>query len=259
MLNTEQLITEVSPNDEMYLVDPEWYFQLGTAALESIDLAMRATGRTGFWRILDMPSGHGRVLRALKAAFPDAHLSACDIDEDAVAFCARVFGATPIVSREDPAEIELDGPYDLIWCGSLLTHVDAERWPRFLELFREHLSDYGLLLFSAHGRFAAELVRRGKTYGLPAGSPEALLNGFVRKGFGYAEYAQELKRRIDVPTYGVSLSAPGWVFGQVERQPGLLVVSYAERAWGDHDVVACMREPLPGLGAERALPDAAVP
>ncbi len=81
-----------------------------------------------------MPSGHGRVLRALKAAFPGAHLTACGHRRDGVEFCARVLGATPIVSRENPAEIELEGPYDLIWCGSLLTHMDAARWPGFLDL-----------------------------------------------------------------------------------------------------------------------------
>ncbi len=248
------MIREVSPNDEMYLVDPEWYFHLGAKALEHIRRAMEAAERTGFNRILDIPSGHGRVLRALKAGFPNAHLTACDIDEDGVEFCARVLGATPIVSRADPAEIELDGPYDLIWCGSLLTHMNAARWPEFLDLFRSQLSDFGLLAFSTHGRFAAELVKRGKTFGLPDGSGEALLHGFAAEGFAYAEYPQATKQRIALPTYGVSLASPGWVFERIGEQPGLVVVSYAERAWGVQDVVACMSEPLPGLGAERAWP-----
>ena len=46
--------------------------------------------------MLDFACGHGRVMRTLKAAFPDALLTACDIDRDGVDFCARTFGAAPV-------------------------------------------------------------------------------------------------------------------------------------------------------------------
>ena len=259
VFDSRDVITEVSPNDAMYRGDPEWYFQLGASAVENIGLGMLATRHTGFLRILDMASGHGRVLRALKAAFPGAHLTACDIDEDGVDFCARVLGATPVVSREDPVEIDLDGPYDLIWCGSLLTHFDADRWPGFLSLFASQLSDFGLLVFTTHGRFIAEQAIRGRTFGLAEYAVGALLSAYRRKGFGFAAYEGELADRVGTSgSYGISLSSPGWVFEQVQGEPGMLVVSYAERSWGGHDVVICMREPAPGLGAERVMPDPAL-
>jgi trans-aconitate methyltransferase len=246
------VISEISPRDEMHRADSDYYFNVGQRALHNIGLAMLATHRTGLWNILDLPSGHGRVLRTLKAAFPTARLTACDIDTEAVEFCAKVFGATPVVSKEDPEGIDLQGPFDLIWCGSLLTHVSADRWPRFLGLFESKLAEYGLLLFSVHGRFSAELARLGKlNYGLQEADLEALLRDFDRDGFGYVEYGDSLKERIDIPTYGVSMSSPSRVFEQVQAHPLLRVVSYAERAWCGHDVVACLREPLPGLGAEQ--------
>jgi trans-aconitate methyltransferase len=254
------VITEVSPNDEMYQDDPDWYFQLGEVALHNIGLGMLATRRVSFWRILDLPSGHGRVLRTLKAAFPHAQLTACDIDSDGVEFCARVLGATPIVSRDDPAEIELNGPFDLIWCGSLLTHLDADRWPGFLGLFERNLAEYGLLVFSTHGRFAAEMARLGKyNFGLHDAPLSSLMEGYERDGFGYAEYVDDLKDRLDIPTYGVSLTSPQAVFDQVAQHPLLRVISYAERAWGGHDVVTCLREPIEGLGAVQVEREAKPP
>src|SRR5436309_14349941 len=113
----------------MWRSDSKYYFEYGETAVRLIRLAMDATGtgQVPTHNVLDFPSGHGRVLRTLKAAFPRARLTACDIDHDAVDFCAETFGAEPIYSDEDPRAIELPGQYDLIWCGSLFTHLDAPR------------------------------------------------------------------------------------------------------------------------------------
>jgi SAM-dependent methyltransferase len=99
--------------------------------------------------ILDLPSGHGRVLRYFRAAFPDALIAACDVDTDAVDFCARSFAAKPIYSTIDIEAIPLEGTYDLIWCGSLFTHIHADQWHALLQLFSAHLSDSGLLTRSS--------------------------------------------------------------------------------------------------------------
>jgi SAM-dependent methyltransferase len=249
---TSEVISEISPDDEMHRTDADYYFHFGEAALYCVGLAMLATRRTNFSSILDLPCGHGRVLRKLKAAFPNAKLTACDIDKDGVEFCARVFSAAPVHSKENPDEIELDDSFDLIWCGSLLTHLNGDRWPDFLSFFESRLTDRGLLLFTVHGRFAAELMRRRKhTYGLETDQQDAVLRGLERDGFGFVEYEQSLKDRLSIGTYGISMSAPGWVFDRLQARPHLRVVRYAERAWGGQDVVACIKQPLPGVGAER--------
>ena len=41
------------------------------------------------------------------------------------------------------------GHYDLIWCGSLFTHIHADQWRALLQLFSAHLSDSGLLTRSS--------------------------------------------------------------------------------------------------------------
>src|SRR6185436_1772186 len=121
----EGVIEEVSPRDTMFR-DRQRYLNSGRRGLECIRLGMMAAGQTEVQSALDLPSGHGRVLRWIKAEFPAARLGACDIDRDGVDFCAATFGASPVYGREDPAEVEIDDPYDLIWSGSLFTHLPPE-------------------------------------------------------------------------------------------------------------------------------------
>src|SRR5438874_12247978 len=64
--------SDISSNDLMYNTDPRYYFFWGQQAMKSVRLAMLVAGKTAVRKILDLPCGHGRVLRTLKAAFPDA-------------------------------------------------------------------------------------------------------------------------------------------------------------------------------------------
>src|SRR5204863_8296827 len=74
---------------------PDAYFATSQWALQPIRLALLAARRDRVGRILDLPCGYGRVMRAIRAEFPEAHITACDIDPHAVDFCAETFGATP--------------------------------------------------------------------------------------------------------------------------------------------------------------------
>ena len=95
-----------------------------------------------------MPCGHGRVLRTLRAAYPQAEIVACDIDTDGVDFCAKTFDAIPVYSKENPEEIDLRRKFDLIWVGSLFTHIRDERWPEFLSFFSRVLAPGCVLIFT---------------------------------------------------------------------------------------------------------------
>jgi SAM-dependent methyltransferase len=234
------VIRDVSPHDVMYQTDPVYYFRHGDSALHCIRTALTAVERRGVERILDLPSGHGRVLRTLRAAFPDARITACDISTDAVDFCAGTFGAVPVYSNADPGRIELEGDFDLIWCGSLLTHVDAQLWDGFLDLFESRLAPEGVLVFTTHGRRIAHLLRVGaKEFpGLGPQRSERMLELFDRSGFGYQE-------RMDGTGYGISLASPSWVCARLETKPSWRVVLYQEMGWSHtQDVVACYRKPV---------------
>jgi SAM-dependent methyltransferase len=115
-----EIVRAVSPRDDMFEGSFENYLEKGRDALRLISLAALAMPKTGFQRILDLPCGYGRVLRVLRAAFPRAEITACDIDAAGVDYCAETFGVTPVYSDPDPSRVDLGGPFDLIWCGSLL-------------------------------------------------------------------------------------------------------------------------------------------
>jgi SAM-dependent methyltransferase len=231
------VIQKISPHDQMYEGNLEKYLGVGRSALWCIRLALLAAGKHGVERILDLPCGHGRVLRYLKAAYPDAQLTACDLDRDAVDFCARVFGAEAVYACPRVNEIRFRRTFDLIWCGSLLTHLPLDGWSAFLELAQACLEPGGLLVFTTHGRLVYRHLSEGVwSYQLTPEAATALTDGYRQTGFGYEDYAHS-------PGYGVSLSSPWWVVNLIESIPDLRLIGYWERGWDDHqDVVTCLRE-----------------
>ncbi len=90
------LVTEVSPDDGMWRISPDAYFEIGASALSGIEEVLDRSGVEQVDSILVLPCGHGRVLRWLTARFPDAAITACDINRSAVDFCVRTFGAEPV-------------------------------------------------------------------------------------------------------------------------------------------------------------------
>ena len=223
------------------------YFYGGASALKQIILAMLATGKQSFQSILDMPCGHGRVLRFLKARFPNASLAACDLDRDAVDFCADTFGAEAIYSHKDVRDVVIEKKFDLIWCGSLLTHLNQEAWPVFLDFFADHLEEGGLLIFTTHGRFSVKKLREQEIdhslklreqeidYSLNSQRIPDLFRQYLSTGFGYLDYEHS-------SDYGISICSPTWVVSLIEPHPHLKIVSLTEMGWDNHqDVIACTR------------------
>ena len=207
----------------------DWYYGVGLRAIDHIKATMRAVGKTEPQRILDLPCGHGRVLRFLKEAFSAAALTACDIDRDGVDFCAAEFGATPVYSVENPADIEIEGEFDLIYCGSL--HVDRDRWIGFLDLFERLLAPGGILVVTTHGRFMAQSMEAEP----PVPDTPSFLSEYRRTGFAYRNY-------VDQEGYGVSLSSPAWVCALLERWPTLELAMLQERGISQ-DVYGCFKRP----------------
>ncbi|MGE0724544.1 MAG: trans-aconitate 2-methyltransferase, partial [Alphaproteobacteria bacterium] len=218
----KRLDTTVSPDDQMVLRfddatmarigEASWqdqYFRVGEAGLRAVVRAMLLAEKTSLGSILDLPCGHGRVLRMLRAAFPQARIVACDLDRGGVEFCARTFGAVPVVSAADPRAIPVEGDFDLIWCGSLLTHFDARRYRAFVDWFIDRLAPEGLLVFTNHGRWSLDYHR---TYPYIAEDRfQRIAADVAASGFGYADYP-------DQSGYGISIARPSWVAGLVEAR-----------------------------------------
>jgi len=225
------VITEISPLDEMFDLDLESYLAKGEEALRLISLAAQAAPRDGFARILDLPCGYGRVLRHLRVAYPKADITACDIQREGVDFCAEKLGARPVYRADD-----LEGEFDLIWCGSLLTHLPLESWRGWLDLFEAHLAPYGVLVFTVQGRRVFYLLDKGvEDHGV---DPKRLLADYAAQGSGYENYPGQ-------DGYGFSLTSPSYVCSLIEDRPGLRLLLYREMAWNHfQDAVACLAAPI---------------
>lgn len=190
----------IHPGDGMYAISsPEEYLSAGLSAVRCIDYVLaRSAGHNNVRSVLDFPSGYGRVLRFLKARFPLADITSADIDPTAVDFCRRAFSVNSIVSSRDFGGISMSNKFDLIWCGSLVTHIDENRAARLLRLFHDHLSPRGLCIFTTHGNRATEFMQ---TYGLTETAQQQVLSQFREKGYGYADYPGQ-------QGYGVSAVSP---------------------------------------------------
>ncbi len=225
----------IDHRDGMYMHDhPAHYFYVAYSALACIQSVRSAQPGEKCTSILDLPCGHGRVLRALTAAFPDANFTACDLDEHGVDFCARTFGATGVYSNIDPTKINIQAEFDLIWVGSLFTHLSGDRWSSFLDLFNGILSTDGLLFFTTHGDFVVERLERFPTfYGLDPEQIRAIKRQYTQGGFGYAGYRKN-------PKYGISLSGTEWV-KQLLKVSSLNLVAFLPTAWDNHQDVWAVR------------------
>jgi SAM-dependent methyltransferase len=231
-------IQRISEKDDMFAGNADHYFDVGRSAMWNVIAALNVARCGVPRRILDFASGYGRVLRYLRAKFPEAETVACDVDADRVEFCVQEFGATGIVSNPEPDAVPLDGTFDLIWCGSLMTHLDSHRWMQFLRMFQEHLSPGGIMLFTTHGRRCAGWLESGRAnYGLPSVEIPGLLAEYHTVGFGYRNYES-------FSDYGVSLSAPSWVAKRVTDCRQVRLGYFLEFGWDEHqDVIGCIKLP----------------
>ncbi|PZS15351.1 MAG: hypothetical protein DLM57_12950 [Pseudonocardiales bacterium] len=236
----------ISPDEAMSHGDVAGYLAVGESALKAIRLALLAARAPLPAHVLDFGCGHGRVMRWLRAAFPDARLTGADIRSDGVDFCARTFAATGVYSSLTPGAELFGERYDLIWVGSLFTHLDQPRWWEFLDLLHELLAPGGVLVMTTHGELVAERMRRGAHYGYPESAVHSALDDYDHAGFGFMPADDALG------SYGFSVSRPAWVVAAVLRHADLRIVSCTEAQWANHqDVLAVMRRPVDPNAASR--------
>lgn len=233
-------IRTIHPQDGMWQPGESWYFSVGRSALRLVDLAARASWLPSITSILDLPCGHGRVGRYLRAAYPDAELFFCDIEKDGADFCAETFSGTAIHSQPELTSVALP-KVDLIWVGSLFTHVDEERMQRWLRYLCGHLNPDGMLVATFHGEWS---LRMQDIYPMIDDTRWAqIVAEYQRDGYGYAPYpdsASHAQDCVKTQDYGVSLCRPERVLDTVRDIPGMRLASYMERGWADNRNVSML-------------------
>jgi SAM-dependent methyltransferase len=218
--------SRISSKDAMFSGDVDHYFKAGLSAISCIDEALQQAGSTTVNEILDLPSGYGRVLRLLVHRFPEARITACDVIPDGIRFCAETFGATPAQSSHNIEELAFATKFNLIWCGSLITHLDADRTRALLGFFAKQLTAEGLLVLTTHGDFATTLFDSNADFGVNPSSIPRLLKAFREQGFGYVDDPAG----YGYPGYGFSLTARTWIVAEA-LEVGLKEVYFRAHGW----------------------------
>jgi len=234
--------------DEMYRpTDAQHYLSVGLSAIRCIEHAMHGSKRAKpISSVLDFPCGHGRVLRFLKARFADADIFVSEINPMALDFCKREFGVKSVISNKDFGKVSLSGKIDLIWSGSLLTHLDEHDAAELLKFFHETLSPEGLCIFTTHGRHSASrMVEMNESYGLTENSQRELLTDFNQSGYGYSDYRFRKNYGISVVSHDRMLAIARSV-GQWDE------TGFVEQGWDNHQDVYCFTKTESTVG-ERSM------
>jgi len=237
---TTSVSQNIHPKDEMYSgKNKVHYFSVGVSAMSAVNAALIMANKNPdeIENILDFPCGYGRVMRHLKASFPKAAITGVEIEQRYLDYVEKEFNAETLLSYKDFTKINFRKKYDLIWCGSLFTHLSKAKYIELLDVFTQVLEDRGVLVFSTHGRFSPQPLSKG-VYGLHRKGKIIVEYGYKFFNYGYADYRSS-------PGYGISIVKPSWVVKQIEKRPGIKMIMYSEKLWDNHqDVVACIKEPI---------------
>jgi CheY-like chemotaxis protein len=182
-----------------------------------------------FKSILDFGSGAGRVTRWFRAAYPNAQITTADLRERDLDLCVSEFGSTRWVTSTDLQRLEAPQTYDLVWMGSVLTHLSADNSRLLMQKAMDWCNDKGLYVTSFHGRYAYS-VRQNQYYVPDLSKLPEIEKGFETSDYGYADYP-------DSVGYGVSFTDPSWVISQAKKLP-CRIIAMGERVWdSNHDVL----------------------
>jgi SAM-dependent methyltransferase len=223
------------------------YFGSGMSAAWAIDNIIRCRSAVAAdpsfpAEVLDFGSGCGRVARFIRALYPHARVHVADLRQEDARWCVNSLGCVPAPDRLPQQS------YDLIWLGSVFTHLPEKAARELLSQLLRSLKDYGVLAFSTQGRFAhwklknidwiAAAKHTWMSYGLDKIQVQHLINQYEDSGYGYVNYpAQE--------GYGVCIANAEWYSTSLRNIQDVTQIFFQERAYDDHqDVIAFMNRQI---------------
>lgn len=222
---------EKMPGDPMYGGNEEHYRSVGASALKVILGSHLLANKADPTSILDFACATGRVTRWLRAAFPAADMDVVDLNADWMTWSANKFGAAGWLSSENLPAVNAPRQYDLIWCGSLVTHISAGETTLLVKKFHDWLAPAGIAVVTSHGRkFMSNLLAGTHQYFTNDRSGSDILYDLALNGYGYVPHPGQ--------SHGISASTLEWLIRAV-RDLDARIITVSENAWDGHqDVVA---------------------
>lgn len=223
-------------DDAMYAGNDRHYLECGASGLQVVLAALQLGRHKTPSNILDFGSGAGRVTRWLRARFPSTCIDCIDIRTADLDFCHEQFCTnTWVVSGTDIQQLGPPRAYDLIWAGSVLTHLPEAATRKLLGSFVRWLCPNGVAVFSSHGRYAIGRQETGQFTYIDDVSFRCARDGYRAAGYGYSDYPGQVG-------YGISFINLSWFVQILNDYPDVSLSLLSERAWdAHHDVVAFQR------------------
>jgi trans-aconitate methyltransferase len=251
----------VNPVDDMLDTQESknHYFEIGRSALHIISEAMLLSGRTQFDRILDLPCGGGRITRHLVKFFPDAKIYIDDIVAEKREAVRNQF-AVELASCARDFRGALDLQFDMIFVGSLFTHLNEHMFRDALNYLIGSLSPGGLLIMTTHGRLAAawaaseqrklgksrrrksllDTLRRRPRPVAIEDVLEAIEGSYVETGFGYTEY--RAFTQAYGKSYGATFVTPSRLMQLIQARTDATILGFKERGFASHQDVLTLQK-----------------
>jgi trans-aconitate methyltransferase len=185
------------------------------------------------------------VTRHLRAFFPKARIVASDLYDEHLLFCREAFQIDCLLSQTNISEIDFGEEFDLIFCGSLLTHLPEASFLDTIDLLGRSLTDSGIAVITLHGRYSDHLQATMPNFYIADEYYEVAAESVQRTGFGYIDYSYDfLKALFDREEgYGIALVRPHWVLRLLEPRTDLRLLGYVERGWDNHQDVLIFGRP----------------
>lgn len=241
-VNTLNFVREISPSDWMMRADrtQDWYFQRGHGAMSLVAFECQRA-RMVPTSILDFGCGHGCVARMLKAFFPRARLVGQDVNPEWMDWCAQTLGIETIVSAPTIEEVTFEeGQYDVIWAGSVFSHIPEAAARHLLQQFRRALTDRGIVLFSTAGQIMRNSYRPEIMHNVSEEQIAEMCAAFDRGDYAFGSYDVSL-----YASWGHSLTPWQWMFARANEFK-MPICGFYEAGWGlVQDVFAMRKEPNP--------------
>jgi len=229
-----KISTEISEHEDMFAHGyedrgaMEHYIKVGRSAIDVITKALVTAGRSYASKILDLPCGGGRVTRQLVAFFPEAQIYVGDVNKNKVRAVVEAFGAKSIdpgIDFSEPSE----QTFDLIWVGSLFTHLSDWLYERAIRWYLGSLAPDGVLVMTTHGRRYEQMQSIDPHVPAERWAPASA--SFHSVGFGFVPYNPS--NAADPLGIGTTVNLPSWAIRLIESDPSARVIGFHEGGWVD--------------------------
>jgi hypothetical protein len=178
-------------------------------------------------KLLEFASGYGCVSRHLKK-YPRIDLVSCDIHAEAIEFLKDRIGVKAHQSAHVPEQFSAPETYDVVFALSFFSHMPKSSFGRWLRTLFQALRTPGYLIFTTHG------LKSGEPIGI---TPQDI----PADGFWFAKKSEQ--HDLEVEEYGLTVTTPDYVIGELYRQTGAPIVAYKHaHRWDHQDLWVVKRE-----------------